>query len=128
MTTIADETYVVLTTFTKDGRAKPTPVWIVPFEGAAAVWTTAGSWKVKRVRGTGRVRVQGSDLRGRVTHGPVHEGTARVLDAEASARVARATAHKYGLLGRLTVAGSRLRRGRTGTVGILLDLQPVTEG
>lgn len=44
MTTIADEKYVVLTTFTKDGRAKPTPVWIVPFEGAAAVWTVADSW------------------------------------------------------------------------------------
>lgn len=83
---------------------------------------------MKRVRGTGRVRVQGSDLRGKVVHGPVHEGTARLLDADASARVARATAHKYGLLGRLTVAGSRLRRGRTGTVGIPLDLQPVTEG
>ncbi|MDT9593251.1 PPOX class F420-dependent oxidoreductase [Nocardioides zeae] len=125
MTTLADEKYVVLTTFTKDGRAKPTPVWVVPFDGALAVWTVADSWKVKRVRGTGRVRVQGSDVRGRTTHGPVHEGTARVLDADDSARVAQATARKYGILGRLTVGASRLRRGRTGTVGLLLDVRPV---
>ena len=120
---VADEKYVVLTTFTKDGRPKPTPVWIVPFEGAAAVWTVRDSWKVKRVRASGRVQVQGSDVRGKRTHGPVYAGTGRLLDDEALTRVARAVVRKYGLLGRLTVLGSRLRRGGSGTVAILLEVE-----
>ncbi|WP_309631425.1 PPOX class F420-dependent oxidoreductase [Nocardioides zeae] len=120
---VADEKYVVLTTFTKDGRPKPTPVWIVPFEGAAAVWTVRDSWKVKRVRASGRVQVQGSDVRGKRTHGATYAGVGRLLDDEASARVARAVVRKYGVVGRLTVLGSRLRRGGAGTVGILLDVE-----
>lgn len=124
---VADEKYVVLTTFTKDGRPKPTPVWIVPFEGAAVVWTVRDSWKVKRVRASGRVQVQGSDVRGKRTHGPTYDGVGRLLDDDASARVARAVVRKYGLFGRLTVLGSRLRRGSAGTVGILLEVER-TEG
>lgn len=120
---VADEKYVVLTTFTKDGRPKPTPVWIVPFEGAAAVWTVRDSWKVKRVRASGRVQVQGSDVRGKRTHGATYAGVGHLLDDEASARVAREVVRKYGLLGRLTVLGSRVRRGGTGTVGILLEVE-----
>ncbi|HEY1135309.1 MAG TPA: PPOX class F420-dependent oxidoreductase [Nocardioides sp.] len=124
-TALADETYVLLTTFTRDGRAKPTPTWIAPYADGVAVWTVRDSWKVKRVRNSGRVRVQGCDMRGRRTHGPVYEGVGRLLDEEGSAAVARATSRKYGILGRVTVLGSRLRRGRTGTVGIQLDVEPV---
>ncbi len=120
---VADEKYVVLTTFTKDGRPKPTPVWIVPFEGAAAVWTVRDSWKVKRVRASGRVQVQGSDVRGKRTHGATYVGVGRIVDDDASARVAREVVRKYGLFGRLTVLGSRLRRGGSGTVGILLEVE-----
>lgn len=120
---IANEKYVVLTTFTKDGRPKPTPIWVVPFDGALAVWTPREAWKAKRVRNSGRVQVQASDLRGKVTHGPLFEGVGEVLDAEGSAKVGAAIARKYGILGRLTVLGSRVRRGRDGTVGIRLAVE-----
>lgn len=123
--TIGEETYVVLTTFTKDGRAKPTPIWVVEFDGALAVWTAKDAWKAKRVRNSGRVQVQGSDLRGRVTHGPLYEGVGELLGAEESGRVVDAINRKYGLIGRLTTLGSRLRRGRDGTVAIRLDVEPI---
>lgn len=115
---IGDEKYVLLTTFTKDGRAKPTPIWVVPFDGGAAVWTAADTWKVKRIRNTPRVTLQGCDARGRNLHGPVVEGNATVLDAAGTDRVRSAIAAKYGIVGRLTLLGSRLRRGNQGTVGV----------
>ncbi|WP_084351385.1 PPOX class F420-dependent oxidoreductase [Millisia brevis] len=120
MSDIGDEKYVMLTTFTKDGRAKPTPIWVAPFDGGVAVWTVADSWKVKRIRNTPRVTVQGSDARGTKLHGPVLEGTATILDAADTARVRDAIAAKYGIIGRLTLLGSRLRRGPAGTVGIAI--------
>lgn len=115
---IGDQKYVMLTTFTKDGRAKPTPIWVVPFDGGAAVWTVADSWKVKRIRNTPRVTLQGCDLRGTTLNGPVVEGTATVLDTAGSDRVRAAIVAKYGLAGRLTLLGSRLRRGKDATVGV----------
>lgn len=119
-----DEKYVVLTTFTKDGRPKPTAIWIAPVDGGRwVVWTTTDSWKVRRIRNTPRVTVQGSDARGTSVHGPVVEATARVLDAGQTDRVRRAIARKYGLIGRLVILGSRLRRGSAGTVGI--EITPI---
>ncbi len=44
--------YVSLTTFTKDGRPKPTPIWIAPDGDRALVITGKDSWKVKRIRNT----------------------------------------------------------------------------
>jgi hypothetical protein len=42
-------------------------------------------------------------------------------DAE-TARLRPALARKYGMVGWLSVYGSILRRGRTGTVGIAIEL------
>ncbi|MGI9579008.1 MAG: pyridoxamine 5'-phosphate oxidase family protein [Microthrixaceae bacterium] len=62
---IGDEKYVSLTTFTKDGRPKPTPVWIATLGGGKIGFTTqADSWKSKRMRNTPSVLVQASDMRG----------------------------------------------------------------
>lgn len=67
---LADEKYVSLTTFTKDGRPKSTPVWIAALPGGALGFTTElDSWKVKRIRTTPRVRLQPCDMRGRVRVG-----------------------------------------------------------
>jgi PPOX class probable F420-dependent enzyme len=95
---IGDETYIRLTTFTRDGRPKPTPVWVAPLEGdTLCVSTGVGSWKVKRIRATPDVLVQASDMRGRPKAGstPV-EATAEVVTGAASERVNEAIARKYG--------------------------------
>src|SRR3569833_885709 len=70
--------YISLTTFTKDGRPKPTPVWVVPDGAAALVISEKNAWKVKRIRNTPRVTIADSHALGKPKGEPV-EGTARVL-------------------------------------------------
>ena len=48
------EKYLLLTTFTKDGRPKPTAIWAAPDGDGLIVITQATSWKVKRIRNTPR--------------------------------------------------------------------------
>lgn len=114
------EKYVLLTTFRKDGRAVPTALWVVPDGDGIAFWTPVDSGKVKRLRNSGRVTVAPCDLRGTVS-GETMEAQARIGDARDTDRVRRALGRKYGLLGRLTVWGSKVRRGAAGTVAILVS-------
>lgn len=58
--------YVLLTTYTKDGRAKPAAVWAAPENGELLVWTETNSWKVRRIRNTPRVTLAVCDVRGNV--------------------------------------------------------------
>ena len=50
--------YLLLTTFTKDGRPKPTTVWGVPEGDKLLISTDDGSWKTKRINNTPRVTIQ----------------------------------------------------------------------
>ena len=49
---VAEAKYLLLTTFTKDGRPKPTPIWAAPDGDRLLVITEEESWKVKRIRNT----------------------------------------------------------------------------
>jgi PPOX class probable F420-dependent enzyme len=88
---------------------------------ALGAWTPADSWKVKRIRNRPDVLVGPCDLRGNPT-GEQVPATAEIGDAATTARYRQLIARKYGLVGRLTLLGSRLRRGVDGTVGIRLTL------
>jgi PPOX class probable F420-dependent enzyme len=114
------EKYVLLTTFRKDGRAVPTALWVVPDGDGIAFWTPVDSGKVKRLRNSGRVTVAPCDLRG-TPQGEAVEAQARIGEPSDTVRVRRVLARKYGLLGRLTLWGSKLRRGTAGTVAILVS-------
>lgn len=111
--------YVLLTAYTKDGRAKPAAVWAAPENGELLVWTETNSWKVRRIRNTPRVTLAVCDVRGNVRSGEI-EGTARVLDADGTERARAAITRKYGVLGWLLVKASILRRGRSGTIGLAI--------
>jgi PPOX class probable F420-dependent enzyme len=115
-------TYLLVTTYKRDGSAVPTPVWVVRDGAALGVWTAADSWKVRRIRNRADVLVAPCDVRGR-RRGEDLPGTAEILDAAGTDRYRALLAAKYGLLGRLTMLGSRLRRGREGTVGIRITLR-----
>ncbi|CBG68012.1 MULTISPECIES: PPOX class F420-dependent oxidoreductase [Streptomyces] len=115
--------YLLLTTYRKNGTTVPTPVWVVRDGDALGVWTVADSWKVKRVRNRADVLVGPCDVRGNPTGGNV-PARAEILDAAGSAAYRGLIARKYGVLGRLTLLGSRLRRGSDGTVGIRVTLTP----
>lgn len=113
--------YLLITTYRKNGTAVPTPVWVVRDGDALGVWTVADSWKVKRIRNRADVLVGPCDLRGNPTGDSV-PGRAEILDAAGSAHCRRLIARKYGVLGRLSLLGSRLRRGTDGTVGVRVTL------
>lgn len=109
--------YVLLTTFTKDGRPKPTPIWIARDGDRAVVITEKNAWKVKRIRNTPRVTLAVCDMKGRVKGDPV-EAVARVLDDSETDAVYRAITKRYGIVGRVFTIFSKLRGGAGRTVGV----------
>ena len=109
--------YVLLTTFTKDGRPKPTPIWIARDGDRALVITEKNSWKVKRIRNTPRVTLAVCDMRGNVK-GPEVEAVATVLDDSHTEAVYQAINKRYGLIGRIFNFFSKLRGGAKRTVGL----------
>lgn len=119
--TLGAAPYLLVTTYRRDGRAVPTPVWVVRDGDHLAIWTVRDSGKVKRVRRDGTVLVGPCDVRGRLTGDEV-PGQASLMDGSGTARVRALLKKKYGLLGRLTLWGSRLRRGADGTIAIRIAL------
>ncbi|MDX2597717.1 MULTISPECIES: PPOX class F420-dependent oxidoreductase [Streptomyces] len=115
--------YLLVTSYRKDGTPVATPVWVVPDGDGLGVWTTTDSWKVKRIRRRADVLVGPCDVRGRPTGDQV-PATAEIADAATTARYRTLIARKYGIVGRLTLLGSRLRRGPDGTVGITVKPKP----
>ena len=113
--------YVLLTTFTKDGRPKPTPIWIARDGDRAVVITEKNAWKVKRIRNTPRVTLAVCDMKGRVKGDPV-EAVATVLDDSQTDDVYRAITKRYGIVGRVFSVFSKLRGGAGRTVG--LEIRP----
>jgi hypothetical protein len=103
---LADERYMLLTTFRRDGTSVATPVWVTRYDDqSVAFWTSSGSGKAKRLAHTQRVTVQPSDARGRVKPGtePV-EATARVVSGEELAEIRKLVIAKYGFQTKLTKA------------------------
>jgi PPOX class probable F420-dependent enzyme len=119
--TLGTGKYLLVTTYKKDGSTVATPVWVVQDGEALCVWTVTDSWKVKRIRNRDDVLVGPCDVRGHPTGAQV-PAKAEILDAAGSARVRTLLARKYGILGRLTLLGSKLRRGADGTIGIRITL------
>jgi PPOX class probable F420-dependent enzyme len=121
---LGSEKYVSVVTFRRNGTPVATPIWVVRDGDALAIWTGADTGKVKRLRNNPEVTVAACDLRGRV-RGEAVNGRAELMSAEDTERVRGLIIKKYGLIGWLTIKGSRLRRGREGTVGIRISM---TEG
>lgn len=118
---IGDAKYVLLTTYRRDGSPVATPLWAAPAGDRLLMWTVADSWKVKRIRRNPRVTVAACDVRG-TPRGDAVEATATILDGRATAQARDAIAKRYGVLGWLTMKGSLLRRGKSGTVGLAVTL------
>lgn len=116
---VAKAQYVLLTTFTKDGRPKPTPIWAAPDGDRLLVITQEKSWKVKRIRNTSRVTLAVCDIRGN-PKGEAVEATATVLDKSQTGAVYDAVGREYGLIGRVFNVFSKLRGGMQNNVGLEL--------
>ncbi len=121
LASLAAARYVALASYRRDGTAVATPIWVCAYGAGLAVWTVRSSFKVKRIGRNPAVTVAPCKFRGEVI-GPAVAGRATVMSDEETAKLRKVMARKYGLMGWLTVYGSVLRRGRTGTVGITIEL------
>jgi uncharacterized protein len=116
---LAKSQYILLTTFTKDGRPKPTPIWTAVDGDRLLVITEGKSWKVKRIRNTSRVTLATCTMGGRPTSEAV-EGTAAILDKSHNRAVYDAIGKRYGVAGKVFNFFSKLRGGMENNVGLEL--------
>src|SRR5689334_12789653 len=121
---LAKTQYILLTTFTKDGKPKPTPIWAALDKQRGdrlLVITQEKSWKVKRIRNTPRVTLATCTMNGRPTSEAV-EGTAAILDKSETAGVYDAIGKRYGVVGKVFNFFSKLRGGMDNNVGLELKV------
>ena len=116
---LAKSQYILLTTFTKDGKPKPVPIWAAADGDRLLVITEGDSWKVKRIRNTPRVTLATCTMRGRPTSESV-EGTAAILDKSQTGAVYDAIGSRYGLVGKVFNFFSKRRGGMENNVGLEL--------
>ncbi|OBI81867.1 PPOX class F420-dependent oxidoreductase [Mycobacterium asiaticum] len=123
---LAKAQYILLTTFTKDGRPKPVPIWAALDKESGdrlLVITQEKSWKVKRIRNTPRVTLAICDMRGNPKSDAV-EGTAAILDKSQTAAVYDAIGKRYGIIGKVFNLFSKLRGGMENNIGLELRVVP----
>lgn len=121
---LAKTQYILLTTFTKDGRPKRTPIWAALDKQRGdrlLVITQEKSWKVKRIRNTPRVTLATCTMNGRPTSEAI-EGTAAILDKSETAAVYDAIGKRYGVVGKVFNFFSKLRGGMDNNVGLELKV------
>jgi PPOX class probable F420-dependent enzyme len=116
---VAKSEYILLTTFTKDGRPKPTAIWVAAAGNALVAITQEKSWKVKRIRNTSRVTIAKCD-RGGNPKGDAVEAVAAILDKSANGATYNAIGKRYGLIGKTFGIFSKLRGGMKNNVSIEL--------
>jgi uncharacterized protein len=116
---VAKARYILLTTFTKDGRPKPTAIWAAPDGDRLLVTTEEDSWKIKRIRNTPRVTVAVCDMRGNPKSEPV-DAVATVLDQSEYDGVQRAITKRYGFMGWTFGLYVKLRKLDQKSVGLEL--------
>jgi uncharacterized protein len=107
---LSASTYMLLTTFRKDGRAVGTPVHVVVAGDAAFFRTWDVSGKAKRLRRTAAVRAAPCTSRGR-RRGDDLRATAVLLTGEESHQAAAALARAHPLLHGRLIPWYHRRRG-----------------
>ena len=113
---LAQERYLSLTTFTRRGALKSTPVWpVAAGDGRIGFVTSTKTWKVTRINSNGRVAVQPCDAKGRVREGThAVEGSAEVKVGDVFDDIHRRVGAKYGYQLRLINLLHALPGRRTG--------------
>jgi uncharacterized protein len=91
----ANQQFLNLETYRKNGQAMRTPVWFAQDGDVLVVHTVAGAGKIKRIRNNSQVRIAPCDMVGNVL-GAWVTGEARVLDEAGRARANQLLDAKYG--------------------------------
>jgi uncharacterized protein len=101
---IADEQYVLFTTFKRDGTPVATPVWWVQIgPDSFGFWTSSASGKAKRLAHTERVTIQPCNMRGVVKPGsePV-DAVAKLVSGVELESIRQRVVAKYGFWTKVT--------------------------
>ena len=123
-TELANEEFVSITTFKRDGTPVSTPVWVVGENGNLLVISEAESWKVKRIRRDGHVRITPCSARG-ATRGEAVDAEA-TLDPDTKTveeLLARKYGWQYGAYMRFNALTRKLRRQPT-PAGVTIRITP----
>ena len=122
---LADERFVSLTTFRKNGVGVPTPVWIGRDGDALVVTTPVGSGKVKRLRNNPNVELRPCSRRGTIHEDALTlSAVAEIVSGEAAMRrLDEVMRPKYALEYRIVVGIERLLR-RGSPQRVMLRLTP----
>ncbi|MEK6301884.1 MAG: PPOX class F420-dependent oxidoreductase [Acidobacteriota bacterium] len=113
----ANEQYLNLETYRKNGAPVLTPVWFAEENGVFYIYSLAEAGKVKRIRNNTRVRVAPCDMRGKLK-GDWVEGRARILDAGEAAHAHELLDKKYGLMKKIGGLFSKLMRRDRAAIAI----------
>ncbi|GAB7066710.1 PPOX class F420-dependent oxidoreductase [Mycobacterium hodleri] len=122
---LADEKFVSLTTFKKNGEKVAGAMWLARDGDALVMWTPADSWKVKRLRRDSRVELTPCGRTGKVPDGAkVTSGSAEVdADPTETARVERLIKAKYGFeFFAITVVERIVARGKKARVAVRITV------
>ncbi len=96
----ANQEYLNLESFKRDGTPVQTPLWFAEDDGLLYIYTLSNAWKIKRIRRNPRVRVVPCTMRGNIT-GQWVEAEAQIADAETTAHGNALLLQKYGWKKRL---------------------------
>ena len=101
---LADEKYIRVTTFKKDGTEVSTPTWVVPLDdGKIGFYTSSASGKAKRLKNNSAVVVQPSNGRGRAKRDTLPlQGTAVVVSGSERDLIYEKVVAKYGFMTKVT--------------------------
>ncbi|PWH13623.1 MAG: PPOX class F420-dependent oxidoreductase [Anaerolineae bacterium] len=119
----ANQKYLNLETYRRNGQGVRTPVWFVEHEGKLYVRTGANSGKAKRIRNFPQVQIAPCKAQGEVI-GEWVKGTARRVDSQKAEAVNRLFSRKYGLQKVFFDVVGRLQKFETATYEILIENQP----
>jgi PPOX class probable F420-dependent enzyme len=103
--------HLLLTTFRKNGKAVPTPVWYGRTGDHLYVFSLATAGKVKRLRNSQRAQIAACTGIGRIT-GPTMDARARILPRDEEKIARQALRRKYPITFRVSevFANGLLRR------------------
>ena len=111
---IADEKYVLISTFRKNGDAVSSPVWIVALaDGSAGFTTEETSGKVKRIRNNPQVTLQPCSMKGTPKVGSAIVAASAEVVVGVDAQPIRDAIHsKYSVMSKFFKVGELWRKVR----------------
>ncbi len=100
MDIFANEKYIALETFRKNGNPVSTPVWFVEFDNLIWVITRELTGKVKRIRNNNKVNVATSNFSGK-PKSKWFSGKATLIQGDLAEKAITLRNKKYGIMAKL---------------------------